>query len=136
MMSVGLSAAYGQKRYDSQQDRQCVFHDSLLMRARIPDHELRTAAPSRLVRSMALRSLFFVAETLVSCLDKHVGCPVPGSAAIDRIIVFCWPRSLHLLESHASFNHLLQAVSDDGHHLLVHSQIGAITQSSMPGDDH
>src|SRR5438105_5656961 len=89
-----------------------------------------------LVISTTCASIWFAAETLVSCLNKHIRRPIARIAAIDRIIIPRWLSGLHLIESHAAVDHVLKAVSDDGDHLLIDIQIRHVTESSMAGDDH
>src|SRR5438093_11562360 len=76
------------------------------------------------------------AETLVGCLNKHIGRPIARITAVDRIIVPGRLSCLHLIESHAAVHDFLNAVSDDGGHLLIDIQIGHVAKPSMAGKDH
>ena len=78
----------------------------------------------------------FTAETLVGCLNKHIRRPIARIAAIDRIIVPGWLGCFHLIKRHAPVDHVLNAVSDDGDHLLIDIQIRHVTEPPVAWNDH
>src|SRR4029077_16293860 len=84
-----------------------------------------------LVRSMVPVSVWFATKALVGRLNEHIRGPVARIAALNRIVSARRSGCLHSPESHAPLNHGLQAVPNDGGHLLVDIQIGRVTQPSM-----
>src|ERR1700685_1938794 len=87
-----------------------------------------TRAPVLLFMLLPLGRL--VSKTAIYSLHKSV------AGSVSRIPVLGGFCRLHLFECHVSFDHVLNAIANDGNHVAVVSHIGVIADSPMAGNHH
>ena len=73
-------------------------------------------------------------ETAIYGFDEHIGCPggIPGEAGV---IVSSEFGRFDLRKRHATLDHFLDAISNDGHHIPVIRHVSGIGDAPMSRND-
>src|SRR5215472_118589 len=80
--------------------------------------------------------LWLCRKALIYGLDEHVRGPNSARRTVPRVVVPRRLRSLHLLEPHPFADHVLNAIADDGEHLLIENYIGDVAEPPVTRNDH
>src|SRR5437867_6969466 len=79
--------------------------------------------------------LFLGSKTLVGGFDKHVRCPGAASRSVQWIVISRGSGSLHLLQSHSLFDHVLNPVANDNRHFAIINHVAHVAETSVSGND-
>src|SRR5262245_33915856 len=82
------------------------------------------------------RYSLFRTETSINGFDKHIRRPETCRGPVPWIIIPRWLSRFHLLQCHAFFDHVLNAVTDDRCHIPIITHIRRVADPSMTGNNH
>src|SRR5262245_20294876 len=81
-------------------------------------------------------SLLTALKTLIYRLDKHVRRPRTGRRSITCVVIEARFCRLYLFHGHTFLDHVLHAITNDGDHVPIISNVSKVAESSMPRNDH
>src|SRR5262245_52817605 len=70
-------------------------------------------------RATVRPALLFRSETFIDGFYKHVRGPATGGGTVQRVVIPCGFGAFDLFHGHAFFDHVLDAIANDGHHIAV-----------------